>query len=204
MERRVFPRSTSLATLVAGLAGVSCGTGVYDGDGEQATMKLVSTSGDAIAFMGAKLEICPGCLKPDRPVAIKVTWQRAIEHTGALSSVYSVEVPAPDTFQNDPKITISTTQAIAGNPDNVIGFMVPGIGQWIPDQPPAPPVCEQSDQVCGPVQIQGFTNPYGDHLGQTTTLRFAIVTKCGPDTKCPSGQTCNSGACQQCPTLSCQ
>ncbi len=183
----------SLAALFACAASVSCGPGVYDRDGEQSTTKLVGSGGGEIEFMGATLAIAPGSMKSDTPVPIKFTWQRAIAHEGAVSAVYGIEVPAPDTFENDPTITIPTTPDIAGESYNMIGSMVPAIGVWVPNTSTAQDPCPPST-VCGPVQSQIFK--------ETLVVRLAIVTQCysKQSTPCPAGQSCQEGnACQQCP-----
>jgi hypothetical protein len=205
MERRVSKRMSLLAALFAGAAGVSCGAGIHDADEEKSMTKVVRTTGSTIDFMGASLEVFEGCVAEDKQ--IKLTWRRSISHTGALSSVYEVEVPTPDTFKKDLQINIPTTQKIAGDPNNVIGFMVPAIGVWVPDTSKASNPCSGS-MVCGPVQSQTFDNP--DPLNypdlKTNVLRLAIVTRCGSgySNVCPSGQSCErAGVCQACVDSSC-
>jgi len=157
-----------------------------------------------IDFMGAKLEFPDGCLASE--AEIKLTWHRTIAHAGALSSVYDLEVPEPYTFQKDPWLTISTTSKIASESHNVIGFMVPGKGLWIPETYPTDTRCPDST-ICGPVQSQTFQHADTGNPSVTTTnvLRLAVVTRCSQDTQCPSGQSCKvANACQQCPENSCE
>jgi len=181
-----------LVALLASGAGVSCGPGLHDGDEEQSTSQPVGKAGGHIEFMGGKLDIDPGALPWD-DVPIRFAWRRAIAHTGALSGVYQIELPASVCFQKDPTLTISTTPEIAAKSHNVIGEMVPSVGDWVPNTSKVRDGCPEST-VCGPVQSQIFQT--------TPSIRLAIVTECyaGRDTPCPSGQSCaSSNACQQCP-----
>jgi hypothetical protein len=200
MERRVFRRIHLLAAFFACGAGISCGAGVHDADEEQSVTVPIGQAGGRIEFMGGRLDVCPACLA--RETDIKFTWHRTIAHVGALSPVYDIEVPEPDTFRNDPKITISTTKDIEANPRSVIGFMVPGIDQWVPNTSTAADGCPDST-VCGPVQSQTFGAADSQTPGTTTNVvRLAIVASCLGDSRssCPSGQSCvSSNACQECP-----
>jgi hypothetical protein len=201
MERRVSKRTLLLAALLAWTADVSCGSGIHDANEEHSTTAM-ATRGGSVEFMGAKLDLCDTCLPSDENVRITLTWQRAIAHLGARSSVYELKVPEVGTFTNDPGITISTTHEIASRPSSVIGFMVPAIGRWVPNTSKPQSACSDSD-VCGVVQSQTFQRPDPvNYPGLTSTvLRLAIVTRCetGDATACLEGETCDSGACQQCP-----
>jgi hypothetical protein len=193
MERRVSKLTYLFAAVLACGAEVSCGAGVHDSDQVRSVTRQVA-AGDSVSFMEGQLDICKSCLA--YPTAnIRFTWHRAIDYAGALSAVYDLEVEDSHTFQNDPKITIRTTDEIASKDYNVIGFMVPppGKSEWIPNTSPSPDGCPPGT-VCGPVQSQIFQ--------ETNIVRLAIVTKChqGLDTPCPHGQSCVvANACQQCP-----
>lgn len=195
MERIALHRPHLLAALFACAAGLSCGAGVHDGDEAQAaTSQISAAEGGSINFMGAELDIRPGDLGAD--ATIKLTWHRAIAHVGALSSVYDIEVPGPNPFLQDPRITIWTTEDIVHAEGSVIGLMVPNATDptWVPETYAPDGQCPDST-VCGPVQSQSFAT--------TNVLRLAIVTQCyrEQDTPCPSGQSCaRSNACQQCPS----
>lgn len=180
-----------LVALLASEAGVSCGTGLHDGDERQSTKLTVGRSGGHIEFMGASLSIPEGSLTNDTEITF--AWHRKIDHAGALSGVYEIEVSAADPFQNDPTITIRTTPEIAGGRHNVIGSMEPVAGVWVPNTSLSADKCPDAT-VCGPVQSQVFQ--------RTQVLRLAIVTQCwaGYETRCPQGQSCAvADACQQCP-----
>jgi hypothetical protein len=191
MERRVSKLTYLFAAVIACGAEVSCGAGVHDADQVRSITKDVAAGG-YIDFMQARLDICETCLSA--PTAnIRFTWNKTIDYAGALSAVYDLEVEGPQTFQKDPKITISTTSETASNGHNVIGFMVPPPGEsvWIPNTSPSSDGCD-SGTVCGPVQSQSFST--------TNILRLAIVTECYQGVECPQGQSCaRANACQQCP-----
>lgn len=180
-----------LVALLASGAGVSCGTGLHDGDERQSTKLTIGKAGGRIEFMGATLDLAEGSVDEDTDITF--AWHRKIDHTGALSGVYEIEVSSPNPFRNDPLITIATTPGIAGKRHNVIGSMVsPDPGVWVPNTSRSEKGCPDST-VCGPVQSQIFQS--------TRVLQLAIVTECyaGYETPCPSGQSCGTAnACQQC------
>jgi hypothetical protein len=181
-----------LFALLAGVAGVSCGSGLHDGDEEQWTTVEVSAGG-SIEFMGAKLSLCAICL--DGAADISLGWHRKSDHVGARSAEYTIKVPYPDTFQSDPAITISTTPALATDSTSVIGFLTRDGGEelWIPDQEAAPNACPSSTtSVCGPVQIGSFKE------NDNTVMRFAIVQKCERTAECRPGESCSGHACNHC------
>jgi hypothetical protein len=193
MERRVSKLTCCFAAVLACGAEVSCGAGVHDAEQVRSITRDVA-AGDRVELGEAQLEICETCLT-DPTARIRFTWNKAIDYAGALSAVHDLEVEGPNTFRSDPKITILTTDEIAKNGHNVIGFMVPppGKSEWIPNTSPSQDACDPGT-ICGPVQIQSFAT--------TNIIRLAIVTKCyqGLDTPCPHGQSCAvADACQQCP-----
>jgi hypothetical protein len=120
----------------------------------------------------------------------------SINHKGARSPVFEIELPSPDTFINDPKMSIATASP---PPKAVIGFLISNVDveQWIPDSPAIPPVCE-AGVVCGPVQIGSFTNPQGNPAYATNAVKFAILQQCESTPECGSQETCSSRACQEC------
>jgi hypothetical protein len=201
MERRVFRTVPLLVALLASAAGVSCGSGLHDGDEEQSTVQTVGKGGGTIEFMGGRLDVPSDSLTDD--VQIKFAWHRKMSPTGARSSIYEIELSSPDALQTDPTLTIATTPEFAADPDSAIGFLQWNAGRdwWVPDQTPTRPTCDSpSSEVCGPIQLGSFKD------ADTHVLRLAIVKMCegeGHSKTCPHGQSCNGGACQQCPDPGC-
>jgi hypothetical protein len=187
----------SLAALVATVP--SCGSGIHDGEGEFFAKKTVDQAGGEIEVQGAVLDICPDCLKA--PTLVTLRRYLSIQHGGALSPVFELEIPTVNAFVGTPRIVITPAPAVAADPSSTIGFLVPGgkKDQWIPNQQSSDQPCS-STSICGQVQIGTFANPPLDSgLTSTTKLDFAIIKKCDVNADCPSQQFCTSGACQDCP-----
>jgi hypothetical protein len=182
-----------LVALLASGTGVSCGAGLHDGDEEQSTTQLLGR-GEHVEFMGGRLDVCDDCLN-DETAKIRFSWRRTISPSGARSGVYTIEVPSQATFSKDPQLTISTSREIAGDRNNVIGFLQRDNDRdwWIPDQTGSRPSCDSSDPaVCGPVQAGSFKD------GNTMVLHLAIVSMCSSEADCMTGESCQALACQQC------
>jgi hypothetical protein len=198
MEHGVSTRGfCAVAAFLAGASGIACGAGIQDGRGEVYATRIVDPSGGYIVLREATLDVKQDCVRG--PVPITLRRYDSIEHSGAVGPVFEIEVPTPDTFQQDPQIEIATSSLTVTSPNPVIGFLVPGADneQWVPDG--TSPVCPSS--VCGPVQSQTFTHPGSAASPVVTTrvLLLAIVTQCATNVDCPSNQACNSNACQECP-----
>jgi hypothetical protein len=190
----------AVAAFLAGASGISCGAGIQDGRGEVYATRIVGQSGGQIVLREATLDVKQDCVQD--PVPITLRRYESIKHSGAVGPVFEIEVPTPDTFRKDPQIDVATSSLAVTSLNPVIGFLVPGADneQWVPDSPMPAPSCPSS-VVCGPVQSQTFTDPGSDASPVVTTrvLLLAIVTQCATIADCPSNQTCNSKACQECP-----
>jgi hypothetical protein len=186
--------------LLTSMAGSACGSGLHDKSSKMEVTRTIAEAGDTLELCEAKIEFAKGCLTQSVPITLKRI--PAIDQTGFISPVFEITVPDPFNISNDPKITIDTTQKIYEDDRSKIGILVPTIDQWFPVQPNPPLPCEPM-KICGPVQRNTFTNPGGraDWDWTTNVLQLAIITQCGDnaDNGCPSGQACNSGACQRCP-----
>jgi len=138
--------------------------------------------------------VCKGCLSGEAVIVLRR--YETISHRGAQSPVFEIEIPSPDTFINDPKISIATDSP---PPRAVIGFLISNddVEQWIPDSPATPPVCDEG-VVCGPVQTGSFTNPQSTPAYATTKVMFAIIHQCDSTSECDSQEGCSSRACQEC------
>jgi hypothetical protein len=185
--------------LIAALAmatTMSCGTGIRDGESEFSMTKTIGPEGGQIVLQEATLDIPTLSLKDPETITLRRFW--TIDHTGADSPVFEIQIPTPNIFNLDPQIGIVTSDAAAANPAATIGFLYPGISneQWVPDTSKPFLACSPPT-VCGPVQSDGFENPSGA-VPPTTKLDFAIVTGCASNADCEINQTCSSLACQQC------
>jgi hypothetical protein len=166
-----------------------------DGDGETFVRQTVDGRlGGVLQLQEATLEVCKGCLSGEATIVLRR--YESISHLGAHSPVFEIELPSPDTFINDPKISIATTSP---PPKAVIGFLISNdeVEQWIPDSPATPPVCDDG-VVCGPVQTGSFTNPQNSPANATTKVMFAIIHLCDSTSECDSQEACSSRACQEC------
>lgn len=191
-----------VTAVLAVTTALSCGTGIRTVEGEAETSRTIDQEGFDLKLGEATLNVCQNCLAAPALITLRRfhTYQH---HLGAVGPVFEIELPTPDTFKQDPRIVIETSTAIANNDSFVIGFLVPGgtHEQWVPDSPAASLACS-APEVCGPVQILGFTKPGGGTASPTNRLEFAIVKKCGSISDCGPLQACNSGACQECATPS--
>ena len=190
------------AALVACAAGISCGTGVHDGEGDWYVTRIVDPAGGEIAFKEAILHVSLDSL--DGPAPITLRRYPTIEHAGAIGPVFEIEVPKPETLTKDPGIGILASSDVVSDPNNVIALRVPAVGWWFPATSATPVdfACPTLNK-CGDVQVKEFTTPDGAQVVglTTTTLQIAIVQKCGKTSECATGQdlACNAGACQTCP-----
>jgi len=201
MERgTTIVRLRAVAAIATATASVCCGTGVRDGRGEVFLSRLLDQQGGQIVLKEATLDICESCLSA--PAAIMLRRYDKIEHSGAASPVFEVELPSPYTLQGDPTLGIATTASVAGSPNAAIGFMVPSVVmQWVPDSAAASAECPAAvgPAVCGPVQVGSFREPDGNPALASNVVLFAIVIRCSSNADCPQGQGCTSSACQECP-----
>jgi hypothetical protein len=180
------------------LALAGCGNGIRDVNAEDSVTTNIDPSGGQIRLMEGVLDLAHGCV--DAPTPITFGRYHSVDHVGAVGPVFEVRVPEPSTFQLDPHIGISTSSDVHADPRNVIGFMIPVIGQWVPATTPVGDFTCPPSSVCGTVQRLAYVNPgnLGDAGVTTRTLDLAIVRKCNATEECPSDQACSSGACQAC------
>jgi hypothetical protein len=189
-------RLRAAATIAAAAAGVSCGTGIRDGEGYFFVSETIDQKGGQLALREAILDICEGCM----PLAGTVTLRRyeQIELSGAIGPIFQIETPSPDSFANDASISIATSPAVAKAARSAIGSLptIDGsvVGQWTPNAVDATQAC-MPGSVCGRVTRASFA---GSTVA-TNTVYFAILERCSAMEDCPSKQTCTSAACQDCP-----
>jgi hypothetical protein len=181
--------------VLAVAATVSCGTGIRDGEGDLYVTKTIGPEGGQLVFREATLIVWPNDLSA--PASITMRRFPTIDHAGAASPVFEIQIPTPTTFTGDPDIQIVASDVATPNPASMIGFLVPGVSheQWVPDTSKPFQDCSLPT-VCGPVQRLGFSQP-----PPRTTLDFAIVIYCGSNANCAGSQTCSSNACQQCDSV---
>jgi hypothetical protein len=203
MERRVSTISCcAVAACLAGGVVVSCGQGISDGRGEFFATQTFDVPGGRMQVKGATLDLWPGSVAG--PADITMRRYDQVAPAGAVGPVFEIELPSADTLQLDPRLGIQTTPAVLGSARATIGFLSPmasGLPLWVPNSTTTIlDGCPES-ALCGPVQIQSFTNPGGATTPQsppTSVLRLAIIMKCESRADCLSNQSCQSGACQQC------
>lgn len=190
MARGATP-SSARAALVAGLGlCLGCGSGLYDGKGETQVTKSVDVDGATLVLAQAQLVIGPGTFDS----ATLVTLRRipALAHAGAYGPVFEVAVPSANLFRQDPELELKVPDIGPNQIDLAIGVLDPSLSlaeqQWVPIS------SSQIDPTLTilAAPVQGFAN--------LDRLDFGAVVRCPPTVPCPSGQTCNSGACQACPT----
>ena len=187
--------------VLAESTALSCGTGIRDGDGYVYMSKTIDFPGDTLVLREATVAIPEASLLG--PTLITLRRFSTLDHSGAVSPVFEIQVPTDDAFQIDPWIEISTSQDVAGKAASVIGFLDPGVPgeQWVPDSNSSTTPCTSPPPVvCGPVQRGGFRTPGGGYADTFRACKsaYAIVTKCASPATCPIGQTCTSTACQAC------
>jgi hypothetical protein len=191
---------TNLASWVASLVGLvatvpSCGSGIHDGEGELYVRKTVDRNGDRLVLGEAVLDVWPDCVSG--PTLITLRRSQTLGPSGAISPIFQLEIPTPKAFTNDPRLSIATSSEIAVDPTSAIGHLVPDRQpqQWIPEIGSLTN-CDVVSSVCGPLQTGKFAEL------PATKLDYAIVKLCDqplPGCSLPN-QSCQSGACQYCPT----
>ena len=188
-----------VTAVLAATTALSCGTGIRTVEEQEvAISRTIDQEGFDLKLGEATLNVCKNCLDSAALITLR-RFHSYDHHLGAVGPVFEIELPTPDTFQIDPRIVIEASSAFAVKDSPVIGFLVPGgtNEQWVPDSTSANPPCT-APNICGPVQIQSFTNPGSGALSPTNRIEFAIVKKCGKTTECGPSQACTSSACQEC------
>jgi hypothetical protein len=190
---------TNLPSWVASLAALaatvpSCGSGIHDGEGEVYAKETIDDNGGRIVLREAVLDIPPRCVAGPTPITLRR--YAAIDNSGAISPVFQLEIPTAKTFVDRPQLSIVASSEISSGENSALGHLLPdGHPQlWIPEQPRAS-VCDLSSSVCSLLQLQAFTDP-----PTTSKLDYAIVKLCNASSDCLPNQSCQSGACQYCPT----
>lgn len=185
--------------VLAMVSCLSCGSGLHAGEGEWYAQKTIDQNGGQIVLGEAVLDVWKGCLPG--PTLITLRRFPSIAQTGAIGPVFELEIPAPQTFIANPRLSIATSPAIAVDPNSIIAKLVPAgkVQEWIPEDPRAS--CT-SPWVCDDLQTSAFTTPpSSSQLASTNKLDYAIVKLCGDQSDCSlPHQSCQARACQYCPT----
>lgn len=160
--------------------------------GNQVSQK-VDQNGATLQLDGAVLVIGPGTFAA--PTLVTLREVGTIDYAGAYGSVFEIRVPDPNLVHQDFKLTLPTPALGPPNQANlVIGKLDPSNSldkqQWIAVSGSS----LNSDQTSATVQISD--------LAHFAVFQYAIVLGCNTTSVCRSGEACNSGACQQCPTSS--
>jgi hypothetical protein len=149
---------------------------------------LVLTFGDATLTIGA------GTFQSQVQVTLRK--RLFIDYAGAYGPVFEIEVPAAGLFRKVPKLTLKTPgPPILPNQANlVLGTLDPNLSLanqqwvWVSDS------SLSADQMSVTGSVTG--------LGNASLLDYAVVLRCADQSECRSGEGCNAGVCQQCPTVS--
>jgi hypothetical protein len=151
--------------------------------------RVVDENGAELFLDEARLTIGPGTFR--EPTLVTLCKILVIDHTGAYGPVFEISVPAPGLFRQVAKLTLQVPFIGANQAVLALGTLDPGLSlaaqQWVP----------VSDSTLSPDQTSVTGSVTG--FGNANVLQYGAVVRC-PPTVCPSGQACNAGACQQCPT----
>jgi hypothetical protein len=193
-------RGRAVVAMVASSLAVSCGSGIHSGKGEVFESATVEPAGGTVAVEDGILRLYQGAVTS--PSVITLRRYDEVVPAGAVSPVFEVQLPTPDTLKVDPRLDIHSAAAVSSAPTLfTMGFLSPmstDLWIWVPDSTSSYPDCAEG-YVCGPVQGQSFTKPAGGGvIPPTDVLRLAILRTCKAITDCGSSQTCQSGVCQQC------
>ncbi|HEY5282193.1 MAG TPA: hypothetical protein VIM14_05335 [Polyangia bacterium] len=153
----------------------------------------VGPNGAVLTFGDATLTIGAGTFQS--PVQVTLRKRLAIGYAGAYGTVFEIEVPSAGLFRKDAKLTLKTPQpTIASQANLVLGTLDPNLSLanqqwvWVSDS------ILSADQTSVTGSVTGF--------GNASVLDYAVVLRCADQSVCRSGEGCNAGVCQQCPTVS--
>ena len=170
--------------------GSSCGAGIYDGLGPAQVTETITSDGGDVVLGQARLVIGPGTFAA--PTEVTLRRIPAIAHAGAYGPVFQVDVPSANVFRQDATFILRVPSIGANQPALALESLDPTLAlalqQWVPVSGSG----LDSTQTLLSGSIPG--------LSTMTSIQLGAVVRCPPTTTCPAGQTCNSGACQVCPT----
>lgn len=192
MQRRLSTTRPWLEILLlaTSTAVLSCGSGIHIGEGDQFARKTIDQNGDKIVLREAVLDVVKGALSASTQITVRRFEGNARD--GAISPIFEIEIPTPDSFANNPRLFIAASTETANDPTSYIGHM--DGAWWIPEQPRRED-CEMPSSVCGHLQTSLFSER------GLTRLDYAIVKRCESRADCLlPDQSCQSNACQYCPT----
>jgi hypothetical protein len=160
--------------------------------GNDETSKTVDKNGDDLYLAEAHLIIGPGTFAS--PTRVTIRRIPSISYAGAWGPVFEISVPSRGLFRQVAKLVLQVQDIGANQPNLALGTLDPSLAladlQWIPVADSS--LNAEQTQVSG--SVTGF--------GNASVLQYAAVVQCTQTPTCPSGQACNAGACQQCPTSS--
>jgi hypothetical protein len=107
---------------VAAAAGLSCGAGIHGDEGWYYVSGSIDSSGGQLVLREGTLIVARNCVEEAVPITLRR--QDRIDHSGAIGPVFTIEVPSPTTFVNDPQINIATSAAVASSASSTIGYIV--------------------------------------------------------------------------------
>jgi hypothetical protein len=155
------------------------------------TSKTFTVDGGTLSLGPATLTVAPGTFRT--PTQMTMRELAGIDHSGAYGPVFEISAPSGTTFSLDVGFTLSAPNVGDFQPNLELGMLNPTLPladqQWFPPQ--YSKLSDDQKTLTGPLT----------EFQKTNILDVGAVLKCGTKSDCPPRQACNSGACQQCPTL---
>jgi hypothetical protein len=154
----------------------------------------VSPNGAVLTLGDATFTIGAGTFQS--PVQVTLCKRLTIDYAGAYGPVFEIEVRSTGLFRKDAQLRLKTPgPPILPNQANlVLGTLDPSLALanqqwvWVSDS------SLNADQTSVTGSVTGF--------GNASVLDYAVVLRCTDQSECRSGEACNAGVCQQCPTVS--
>ena len=156
--------------------------------------QIVDENGAVLTLDEATLTIGAGTFQRSTQVTLRK--RITIDYAGAYGPVFEISVTSAGLFRKDAKLTLKTPDpSIGANQANlVLGTLDPSLSpakqQWV----------WVSDSILSPDQTSVTGSVTG--FGNASVLDYAVVLRCTDQSECRSGEACNAGVCQQCPTVS--
>jgi hypothetical protein len=157
-----------------------------------AIQKIVDDTGAELILDEARLTIGPGTFQT--PTLVTLRKLASIDHSGARGPVFEIAVPGIGLFRQVAKLTLQVQSIGANQQYLALGWLDPSqsvaVQQWVP----ASDSRLSADQTSVTGSVTGF--------GSASVLQYSAVVSCTTPgvVQCQSGEACNAGACQQCPT----
>ena len=184
--------STDAGTDAGSDAGADAHADVVPDAGFPSIKQTVDQKAAELTLDGATLTIGAGTFRGSTLVTLLEL--PGIDHAGAYGPVFEISVPSAGLFQQVAKLTLPVPSIGANQANLVLGAFDPSLPLAAQLWNPVSDSTLSSDQTSVTGSVTGF--------GNASALQYAVVLRCTLTSQCRSGEACNSGACQQCPTSS--